>query len=190
MWKIRNRLNKKKTEFPIFRFLFSDLWSFWWRHHPNFRWIFTITEKIKIAKCFYFVFHFIQHTAHYPQKLDQNWGRGGGGGRQTTKPKMFCRLFFRRVQHALEHSSSFETSLSRHIRGERQIEFYKSLNRKIPTVFFSVLDWIFNIFFKYFSPWNFKWKFSSTRKKTFFLARVSEYSTYIKSITFFDPFWV
>ena len=41
---------------------------------PNFRWIFTITRKIKIWKL---ILHLIEHIAHLSLKPEQNWGRGG-----------------------------------------------------------------------------------------------------------------
>ena len=55
---------KEKSNFRFFPFLFFELWSFLSRHHPNFRCIFTITWKTKIAKNFHFVFHSIQHIPH------------------------------------------------------------------------------------------------------------------------------
>ena len=60
--------SKEKSNFRFF-----DLWSFCDVITPIFDEFFTITQKMKIGKIFYFVFHSIQLT---PQKPDQN--RGGG----------------------------------------------------------------------------------------------------------------
>ena len=53
--KIRNRLNRKKIKFQIFRFLFFVVWSFL---YPNFRWIFHDNSKNKIPRILIiFLFH-------------------------------------------------------------------------------------------------------------------------------------
>ena len=44
-----------------------EFWSFLYSTHPNFRWIFTITRKIKIRKL---IFHSIQHIAHLSLKWE------------------------------------------------------------------------------------------------------------------------
>jgi len=62
-------------EKSIFRFLLNELWSFLYWNVPHFRWIFTITRKIKIGKL---IFHSLQHIAHLSWKWNQNWGWGGG----------------------------------------------------------------------------------------------------------------
>ena len=71
--------SKEKSNFRFFWFLFFKLWSFSYSNHHNFRWIFTITRKIKIEKIVQYIFHTIQHIAHLSWKWDQNWGRGARG---------------------------------------------------------------------------------------------------------------
>ena len=64
-WKMQNVLNRKKNHISDFSdFLFFELWSFLYWKHPNFRWIFTITWKIKIEKL---IFHSIQHIPIFHQ---------------------------------------------------------------------------------------------------------------------------
>ena len=65
--------SKKKL---IFWFLFFEFWSFLWLHHHNFRWIFTITRKIKIAKTFYLVFILFSKFRNFHKNLTTSEGRG------------------------------------------------------------------------------------------------------------------
>ena len=64
--------SKEKSYFRFFWFLFSS-YGLFWLNHPNFRYIFSITRKIKIWK---FIFHSIHHIVHLSWKWDQNWGGG------------------------------------------------------------------------------------------------------------------
>ena len=65
---------KEKSNFRFFLFLYFELWSFLYSNHSNFRWIFTITQKIKIEKL---IFHSIQHIPHLSYKSDYFWGGRG-----------------------------------------------------------------------------------------------------------------
>ena len=71
---------ERKTKFMIFPiFIFWVIvifWSLLWRHHPNFRWNFAMTRKIKIEEFFYYFSHSIQHIPHLPWSCDPNEGGG------------------------------------------------------------------------------------------------------------------
>ena len=41
--------SKEKSNFSFFQLLFFELWSFLWRHLPNFQWNFAIARKIHIG---------------------------------------------------------------------------------------------------------------------------------------------
>ena len=64
---------ERKTKFQIFPIFISRvmiiLVSFLWRHHPNFRWNFAITRKIKIGEFFFFSFYSAHSTSFikFPQ---------------------------------------------------------------------------------------------------------------------------
>ena len=79
-WKIRYRLNRKKNQGSNFSdFYLFELCSFLIicvLKTVNYRWIFTITLKIKIGKIGKSIFHSYQHIAHLSWKWDQNWGVG------------------------------------------------------------------------------------------------------------------
>ena len=86
----------ESKEISILPFLLFELWSFLWRHHPNFRWIFTITLKTKIGKKNYFVFYFIQHIPHLIKNLTIS--EGGVciylvGTADLRKLRIFCGKF-------------------------------------------------------------------------------------------------
>ena len=62
--------------FPIFIFRIMVIFRHFFLKIVNFRWIFTMTRNIKIAKLF---FNLFQHIAHLSWKWDENWGGRGVG---------------------------------------------------------------------------------------------------------------
>ena len=80
--KIRNRLNREKNQISdISFFYFSSYVNFCDVLHPNFRWNFTITRKIKIVE--FFKLFFPLYSAYSTSfmkflKFDHFWGGGGG----------------------------------------------------------------------------------------------------------------
>ena len=68
-WKMQNRLNQNNNQ--IFHFYsYGHFCSFLYSNPPNFRWIFTMSQKIKIGKI---IFHSFQSILH----LSWNWEGGG-----------------------------------------------------------------------------------------------------------------
>ena len=66
--------SKKIQILPVFIFRVMVIFlSFLKHYHPNFRWIFTITRKIKIRKL---IFHSIQHIAHLSLKPERKKKEG------------------------------------------------------------------------------------------------------------------
>ena len=68
-WMMRNVLKRMKNQFSDFYFSSYD--HFCTQNYSNFRYIFTITRKIKIGKIVKLIFH-----AHLSLKREQTWGEG------------------------------------------------------------------------------------------------------------------
>ena len=100
---IRNRLNRKNNHTSDFSDFYlsnyGNFWSFLWRHHPNFRWIFHDNSKNKNWRIFLLFFPY--YMAHSHKNRIKTEGEGGCISLVGKSPGFFyrsMRYFYRSMR--------------------------------------------------------------------------------------------